>query len=619
MQLNTPLHRLRRQCPVEELDARREATLRGDCSGDLCCELTDSLLLELSEKLQMPPAPGHKPRPLVSPEKLMNSLQVLAFLRDVARLEVRAVSLDGGTCFESAFKFVFVDEAHCVADHGHDFRPEYLLIGRVVAAFRSHLTLLLLTATAPPAVVRAISRLVRTTAAPMVIRAPTGSFRGQMTYTQLPVHSALHRRDALNQLLHERRGQCGIVYCGTRKQCEQSAREHTMRYGAETWANGQHGVAFFHAGMTTDQQKGIQADLLAGCVSLIFATIAWGMGMDNPHVRFVIHSSIPKSVKAWYQEASRAGRGGEGGAEEIFLYDLSSWVRAAQQQSSGETSTDEGRKLGYALMVEVLAACIQPAVCRHRVFEEALGNGMALEHCVCSKTEQRCNVCQTLGSRHSRTMSDSWVGQLLIVAAGEERREHARSGRAPLISAVLTSWRRAQRDARPLWETDALFAHALVGGAFYVTLQQSRHMSSACRWELRGNAMANAMRKPELCGVVLNAALLDPDETRSRLAAPLLSPEEEAAAAEWWLADEAEFQAEAEELAVLCEVASDDEGGDETHHDLLGTGGFRIRGSTREKLPSDGTHTAPKPHGQRSKGGLKGKGYLHIQRNRVRL
>jgi len=107
-----------RQCPVEELDARREATLRGDCSGDLCCELTDSLLLELSEKLQMPPAPGHKPRPLVSPEKLMNSLQVLAFLRDVARLEVRAVSLDGGTCFESAFKFVFVDEAHCVADHG---------------------------------------------------------------------------------------------------------------------------------------------------------------------------------------------------------------------------------------------------------------------------------------------------------------------------------------------------------------------------------------------------------------------------------------------------------------------------------------------------------------------
>ena len=92
MQLNTPLHRLRRQCPVEELDARREATLRGDCSGDLCCELTDSLLLELSEKLQMPPAPGHKPRPLVSPEKLMNSLQVLAFLRDVARLEVRAVS-----------------------------------------------------------------------------------------------------------------------------------------------------------------------------------------------------------------------------------------------------------------------------------------------------------------------------------------------------------------------------------------------------------------------------------------------------------------------------------------------------------------------------------------------
>ena len=305
MQLNTPLHRLRRQYPVKELDARREATLQGDCSGDLCCELTDSLLLELSEKLQMSPAPGHTPRPLVLFRlRLARETHELAagapFLRDVARLEVRAVARDGGTLFESAFKFVFVDEAHCVADHGHDFRPEYLLIGRVVAAFRSHLTLLLLTATAtaPPAVVRAISRLVRTTAAPMVIRAPTGSFRGQMTYTQQPVHSALHRRDALNQLLHERRGQCGIVYCGTRKQCEQSAREHTMRYGAETWANGQYDVAFFHAGMTTDQQTGTQADFLAGCVSLIFAPIAWGMGMDRLVAR-------PPTFKRWGEKSDR--------------------------------------------------------------------------------------------------------------------------------------------------------------------------------------------------------------------------------------------------------------------------------------------------------------------------
>ena len=90
-QLNSPLHRLRRQYAVEELDARREATLRGDNSHDLCSELTDSHLLQLWETLQLSPAPGHQPRPLVlfvSPEKLMNSLQVLAFLREVARLEV---------------------------------------------------------------------------------------------------------------------------------------------------------------------------------------------------------------------------------------------------------------------------------------------------------------------------------------------------------------------------------------------------------------------------------------------------------------------------------------------------------------------------------------------------
>jgi|TARA_B110001469_G_C9471668_1_gene237017 hypothetical protein len=95
MQLNPPLHLLRRQYPVDELDARREATLRGDDSRDLSTELTDSHLLQLWETLQLSPAPGHQPRPLVlfvSPEKLLNSLQVLAFLREVARLEVCAVS-----------------------------------------------------------------------------------------------------------------------------------------------------------------------------------------------------------------------------------------------------------------------------------------------------------------------------------------------------------------------------------------------------------------------------------------------------------------------------------------------------------------------------------------------
>lgn len=131
-----------RQYPPEELERRREATLSGDYSQDLCTELSHEMLLDLLDKLQMPPAPGAKLRPLmlwVSPEKLMGSRQVLAFLCDVAALEV-------GQPRRSRLRFVFVDEAHCVVDHGRDFRPEYLRVGTVIAAFRAFVTLLLLTA-----------------------------------------------------------------------------------------------------------------------------------------------------------------------------------------------------------------------------------------------------------------------------------------------------------------------------------------------------------------------------------------------------------------------------------------------------------------------------------------
>ncbi len=208
-----------------------------------------------------------------------------------------------------------IDEVHCVSVWGHDFRPDYLYIAAAREALGSP-PLLALTATAPPRVRRDIIQRL-------------GEMRiiaGDVTRSnlRLSVFYAANTDDKLQHLLafcKSHKGS-GIVYAGTRERCESLAallRQQGMR------------AAYYHAGM--DNRAQVQDDFMAGRVDIVVATVAFGMGIDKPDIRFIVHFVPPNSLEAYYQEAGRAGRDGLP-AECLLLYtasDRATLTRRANQ------------------------------------------------------------------------------------------------------------------------------------------------------------------------------------------------------------------------------------------------------------------------------------------------
>jgi RecQ family ATP-dependent DNA helicase len=191
---------------------------------------------------------------------------------------------------------IAIDEAHCISQWGHDFRPDYRMLGDYLPSLRPA-PVIALTATATPIVqddIRAQLRLVR-----------PASFVHGFRRTNIAVEvveMAPSRRGALARellLIEERRP--AIVYTPTRKQAESLAAELSSAFPA----------AAYHAGLDADHRKRVQEAFLAGKIEVMTATIAFGMGIDKPDIRMVIHTALPGSVEAYYQEMGRAGRDGE--------------------------------------------------------------------------------------------------------------------------------------------------------------------------------------------------------------------------------------------------------------------------------------------------------------------
>jgi len=198
-----------------------------------------------------------------------------------------------------------VDEAHCVSEWGHDFRPDYLRLGTVIEAL-GHPTTLALTATAAPPVRTEIAERLGMRDPNVVV---TGFDRPNIRLAVERHEEEQRKRNAVLDATAEAEG-AGIVYCATRRETEEVA-EALRERGVE--------AAAYHAGMGRKDRERVERDFMDDRVRVIVATIAFGMGIDKPNVRFVFHHDISGSLDAYYQEIGRSGRDG-GPARAVLFY-----------------------------------------------------------------------------------------------------------------------------------------------------------------------------------------------------------------------------------------------------------------------------------------------------------
>ena len=198
-----------------------------------------------------------------------------------------------------------VDEAHCISEWGHNFRPDYLFLPRAVRDLGNP-PVLALTATATPRVRKDILRSLKMRSPEVVV---TSFNRPNLTYRVLPAKEKKHKLPRILDVIRTSPPP-GIVYGTTRKECEELAGQ-LRRSGVD--------AAAYHAGMGSVERASVQERFMTDELDVVVATIAFGMGVDKPNVRFVIHSSVPGSLPAYIQESGRAGRDGEK-AECVVLY-----------------------------------------------------------------------------------------------------------------------------------------------------------------------------------------------------------------------------------------------------------------------------------------------------------
>jgi len=271
-------------------------------------------------------------------------------------------------------RLIAVDEAHCISAWGHNFRPEYRQLASLRTTF-ADVPVIALTATATPDVRKDIARqlgLVRP-------KEFVGSFdRKNLTYQ---VRKRTDPDLFLRTYLANRRKETGIVYCRSRQETEDLARSLKKRGFT---------VAAYHAGLSQQVRESVQDAFLKGGLQAVCATIAFGMGIDKPDVRFVVHTSLPRSPEAYYQETGRAGRDGKPG-ECVLLYSPSD---AARLRALASRDGYTAGTLRVALAkIDAMRDYCEASGCRRRALLRYFGEAYPADTC------GSCDACAGVAGR----------------------------------------------------------------------------------------------------------------------------------------------------------------------------------------------------------------------------
>lgn len=346
--------------PLIALMKNQVDAIRGFGESDAVAHFLNSTLTKnQSQKVKNDVSLGKTKLLYIAPETLKKE-ETIAFLKSVN------------------ISFVAVDEAHCISEWGHDFRPEYRQIKQMVKQI-DNVPIMALTATATPKVQQDIQKNLDMSDAKVF----KSSFnRDNLYYEIRPKGAKETTLKGILGIINRFRGKSGIIYCLSRKKVEQVAEI--------LQANNIKALPY-HAGMDTKTRSKHQDQFLMEEVDVIVATIAFGMGIDKPDVRFIIHYDVPKSIEGYYQETGRAGRDGIESTCVLFYNpnDIEKLEKFLRDKPVSE------REIGEQLIAE-MASYAESSQCRRELLLHYFGESYNKDQCL-----DLCDNC-----RHPKEKED---------------------------------------------------------------------------------------------------------------------------------------------------------------------------------------------------------------------